>query len=218
MCIKKRREQNWNQIFSKKGRVFDEPLDEVKRFSIGLKKSGLTQVLDLGCGSGRHTIYLKQEDLHVWGLDNAPAGLKLTQTWLQAKKLQVPLILADVHDPFPFKEGSFDGLISTRVIHHATQEKVIGAVKEIIRVVRKGGMILITVPGGSKRENYHRWFGHRTLIKWIEPHTYIPLRGREKGIPHYIFTQEELSTLFEGFAELHIDIDEKQLIQVTARK
>ena len=218
MCLKKQREHNWNEIYAKRGNVFVEPLDEVKKFSQEVKQAGLHRVLDLGCGNGRHIIFLKKQGFDVWGMDNAPEGLRLAQDWLKKEQLAAPLILADVHEPFPFRDNSFDALISTRVIHHATQARVLGAVQEIIRVVRKGGMILITVPGDANRKSHHAWFGRHTLIKWIEPQTYIPLGTHEKGIPHYVFTPEELKTLFNDFAEVRIETGERKSIVLIARK
>jgi SAM-dependent methyltransferase len=218
MCKRIHREHNWNDIYAKRGNVFVEPLDEVKSFSEQMKKSGLFRVLDLGCGNGRHIIFLKKMGFDVWGLDNAPVGIRLANEWMKREHLASPLILADVHAPFPFRDNSFDGLISTRVIHHATHAKVLGAVHEIIRVVRIGGMILITVPGDAKRKCHHAWFGRHTLIKWIEPNTYIPLGTHEKGIPHYVFTPDELRNLFSGFAEVKIEIGERNSILLTARK
>ena len=213
-----RHEHNWNEIYAKRGNVFVEPLDEVKRFGEELKKSGLYRILDLGCGNGRHTVFLKKAGFDVWGLDNAPVGIQLAKEWLEEEHLATPLVLADVHAPFPFRDNSFDGLISTRVIHHATQAKVLGAVHEIIRVVRKGGMILITVPGDARRKSHHAWFGRHTLIRWIEPNTYIPLGTHEKGIPHYGFTPEELKDQFRGFADVRIEMGERKSILLTARK
>ena len=218
MCKRIRREHNWNEIYARRGNVFTEPLEEVHRFSEEMKKCGLSRVLDLGCGNGRHTLFLKKVGFDVWGLDNAPVGIRLAKEWLKEEHLAAPLVLADVHAPFPFRDNSFDGLISTRVIHHATQAKVLGAVQEIIRVVRKGGMILITVPGVAKRKSHQAWFGRHTLIKWIEPNTYIPLGTQEKGIPHYVFTPEELGDLFREFAEVKIEIGERKSILLTARK
>ena len=218
MCKRIIPEHNWNEIYARRGNVFVEPLEEVKRFCEEIKEAGLSRVLDLGCGNGRHTVFLKKKGFDVWGLDNAPVGIQMAHEWLNQEHLVAPLVMADVHAPFPFMDNSFDGLISTRVIHHATQARVLGAVHEIIRVVRKGGMILITVPGDAKRKSHHAWFGRHTLIRWIEPHTYIPLGTHEKGIPHYVFTPEELKDLFSGFSEVKIEIGERKSIQVTARK
>jgi SAM-dependent methyltransferase len=218
MFRRNHRENNWNEIYAKRGNVFVETLDEVRKFSLELKGAGLHRILDLGCGNGRHTVFLEKKGFDVWGLDNAPEGIRLAHEWLDQEHLVASLVLADVHAPFPFKDDSFDGLISTRVIHHATQAKVLGAVDEIIRVVRKGGMILITVPGDVNRKSHHAWFGRHTLIKWIEPQTYVPLGTHEKGIPHYVFTPEELKGFFRGFAEVKIEAGERKSILLTARK
>jgi SAM-dependent methyltransferase len=218
MCKRIHHENNWNEIYAKRGNVFVEPSDEVKKFCLEIKEAGLKRILDLGCGNGRHTIFLKKTGFDVWGLDNAPQGIRLAHEWLKKEHLSAPLLLADVYAPFPFQSNSFDGLISTRVIHHATQAKVLSAIHEIIRVVRKGGMILITVPGDAERKSHHAWFGRHALIKWIEPNTYIPLGTVEKGIPHYVFSRDELRELFRGFSEVRIEIRGKKSIFLTARK
>ncbi len=218
MFSKRKNEHNWNEIYRRKGKVFIEPLEEVKEFSRDLLNLGLTRILDLGCGNGRHIIFLKEKGFDVWGMDNAPEGLRLAREWLAKAKLSVPLLLADVHEPFPFAGDSFDGLISTRVIHHGTKEKVLGAMQEVIRVVRKDGMILITVPGDTERRNRFAWFGRRAPIKWIEPRTYIPLRGPERGIPHYAFLPEELAGLFAEFSMVNIERGKRNSILLKAKK
>lgn len=171
--------------------MFYEPLPEVVEFSKQLKQLKLERILDLGCGSGRHAVYLKQQGFDVWGLDNAPAGLRLTREWLANEGLAAPLILADVYSPFPFPDASFDAILSTRVIHHSYHEQVLGTVNEMKRVLRKGGAIHLAVPGVEKR---------RDRIKLVAEHTYVPVSGREKGIPHYIFSKDELNGLFADFS------------------
>ena len=72
----------WNQIFNKDGHVFREIHPAVPGFVKLLKESGGNRVLDLGCGSGRHVVYLAQQGIRVFGFDLAAKGLKLTKEWL----------------------------------------------------------------------------------------------------------------------------------------
>lgn len=46
----------------------------------------------------------------------------------------------------PFRDGSFDAVLSISVIHHfATVERRIRAIRELARILKVGGRIIITV-------------------------------------------------------------------------
>ena len=195
--------ENWDAIFSRKGRVFKEPHSDVMTFTEELKQAGLLRVLDLGCGSGRHVVYLKQQGFHVIGLDSAPHGLQLTQAWLEEEMLAAPLVLADAHDPLPFPDAAFDAIVCIKVIHHGLRGRVLGAVSEIRRILRPGGMLLLGVPGRKKRMVHS---------DEIEPHTYVSCDGWEKGIPHYIFSRSELLQEFTGYEILELKLSARQFI------
>jgi hypothetical protein len=72
----------WDTIFQQEGRFFNEPHQALPGFVEQLNQAGAQCVLDLGCGSGRHVVYLAQQGFEVYGLDNSPNGLELTQRWL----------------------------------------------------------------------------------------------------------------------------------------
>jgi len=201
--------RDWNQIFANQGRVFIEPLPEVVLFAEWLKVMELRRVLDLGCGSGRHLVHLARNGFEAWGLDNAPVGLRLSTEWLKQEQLAAPLVLADVYDPLPFPTGFFDAVISTRVIHHAFRQRVLAATRELQRVLKKGGAVLLAVPGANKR---------RDRTKQIDPQTYVPLEGRERGIPHYLFSPVELKALFAGFSLCEVEVMENRVNVLRAVK
>jgi SAM-dependent methyltransferase len=132
--------------------------------------------------SGRHTVHLSGQGFQVTGLDNAPTALKLTREWLQQEHLAADLILADMRRPLPFRNDSFKAVLSTQVIHHARLATVLATASEIQRVVCRGGIILISVP--ARRE-----IAMDGEISYeIEPNTFVPTGGSEKGLPHHLFT------------------------------
>jgi ubiquinone/menaquinone biosynthesis C-methylase UbiE len=46
----------------------------------------------------------------------------------------------------PFRDESFDAVLSVAVVHHfATTERRVGALRELARVLRIGGRLIITV-------------------------------------------------------------------------
>ena len=89
-----------------------------------------------------------------------------------------------------FKAESFDGLLSTQVIHHALLSEVRITIAEIWRVLANGGIAFVTVAGKKQAGE---------IYEEIESNTYIPLHGTEKGLPHHIFTEEELRSEFRMF-------------------
>jgi gamma-glutamyl phosphate reductase len=43
----------------------------------------------------------------------------------------------------------------------------------------------------------------------IEENTFLPLDGREMGIPHYYFDEEQIRKFFSAFKSLDIHVDSK---------
>jgi len=67
-------------------------------------------------------------------------------------------------------------------------------------VMADGGIAFVTV-AGKKHEDipYNK----------IESGTYVPLEGSEKGLPHHIFTEDELCREFELFQIQEISLRDK---------
>jgi SAM-dependent methyltransferase len=189
----------WNRIFEQKGRVFTEPHQDVPAIFRLLKGRGARTVLDLGCGSGRHTVYLSQQGFLVHGLDNSPQGIELTRQWLSNEGLQADLQLQNMTEPLPYEDVFFDAVISVQVIHHSTLATIRGIVREMARVLKKGGSVFVTVT---------RLRHHEGPFEEIEPNTFVPLEGPEKGLPHHCFTPGELREVFGALEISGIYIDE----------
>jgi tellurite methyltransferase len=187
----------WDEIFRRDGRIFVEPAPVVVQFAEELRDGCFRRVLDLGCGSGRHLLHLARIGLEVFGLDSSIAALGLAAEWLAEQKLKAGLILADVRQPLPFRNNSFDSLVSTQVIHHALLETVQATAGEIARVVRPGGVILVSVPLGKDAGD--------DFVE-VEPQTYVPLTGSEQGLLHHFFKPEELPELFSPFKTMDVSI------------
>ncbi len=190
--------QAWDEIFQREGKVFEQPHPDVPLVARLLKERGSQCVLDLGCGSGRHVVYLAQNGFAVCGLDNSPQGLALAQKWLDEDGLSADLRLGDMTARWPFEDSFFDAVISIQVMHHADVATIKKIIQEIERVLKKDGFIFITVP---RLRNQGQEF------EQIEPHTFVPLDGPEKGLPHHYFTPEELRELFRNFSvsDIHLD-------------
>lgn len=188
---------SWEPIFKSKGRVFETPQEELKFLVSELKEQNVAKVLDLGCGSGRHTVYLAQEGFDVYATDVSETGLTMTQDWLSEERLSATLKQASCFEEFPFSSDSFDAVISTRVIYHNYHDKVLFCISEIERVLKPGGLLFVMVPDQRYKER-------DLVLKKVESHTFVPETGDEIGVPHVIYDDELLKEDFKNFEILQL--------------
>jgi SAM-dependent methyltransferase len=188
----------WNEIFKRQGRVFTEPHKDMPGIVQLLKSRAASTVLDLGSGTGRHIVYLARNGFSVFGMDNSPEGINVTRQWLADEGLAANLQLQSMTEKLPYEDAFFDAVISVQVIHHADIATIRGIVGEISRVLKRGGFLFVTVP---------RLRNQAEKFEQVEPNTFIPLDGPERGLLHHYFTPEELREVFGGFdvADIHLD-------------
>lgn len=99
-------------------------------------------LLDGGCGTGLFTKKAIEKGAIVTSLDIAPKLVELTiKKNPTAKGIEGSLL------KLPFTDDFFDYVISSDVIEHTPDP--LAAVKELIRVLKPGGKICITVPNRS---------------------------------------------------------------------
>jgi SAM-dependent methyltransferase len=96
-------------------------------------------ILDAGCGTGAILQRLGNPERNV-GIDLAPEAISLCR-----KRGLNNVRQADVC-ALPFSDGSFDAVISSSVLYHAWVGDVGTAIREMHRVLRPGGLLLLNVP------------------------------------------------------------------------
>ncbi len=199
----------WDDIFRSEGHVFPEPAPVVTELTRFFRDCNCSRLLDLGCGTGRHMVYFARQGIQVCGMDSAPAGLSLAREWLQREHLSADLVLADAWWPLPFRDGAFDAILSTQVIHHGRLAAILQATGQIGRVIRRGGVLFVSVPEHVDPD---------VEYVEVEPHTYVPTMGSEKGLAHHIFMPEELPGLFPQFQVVELAVRGSVVITLLAIK
>lgn len=191
---------DWEQIFRREGKVFVKLQEDMKDIAALLKKENAKRVLDLGCGTGRHAVFLAKKGFDVYATDMSEAGLKIARKWLEQEKLSAKLKKHSFYKRFPFKDDFFDAVVSTQAIHHNFHEKVRFCISEIERVLKPGGIAFITVSANRYRRR-------ASSFEMPEPRTYIPLDGDEKGLPHFIYSKALMRKDFRNFEVLSLHKD-----------
>ena len=60
---------DWDTIFEEKGRVFTNPHQSMDEIAKLFENAGVMRVLDIGCGTGRHLVYLAKQGFNMFGFD-----------------------------------------------------------------------------------------------------------------------------------------------------
>ncbi|MFX1289098.1 MAG: class I SAM-dependent methyltransferase, partial [Promethearchaeota archaeon] len=160
---------DWDEIFAKKGKYFIRPHPDMERLADLFSEKGVQRILDLGCGSGRHLLFLLKKGFEVYGLDGSPIGLEITKNWLTEENLTSELTCQKIEEKFPYVEGFFDAIISIQVIHHNLIKDIMCTVNEINRILKTKGFIFITFP------ILQNFYVKKQNMKKVEKRTYIPL-------------------------------------------
>lgn len=111
------------------------------------------RTLDYGCGAGRSTRYLKSLNLDVLGVD-------VSEKFLNACKEEDQIHYCKIQNgQLPFISETYDFVFSSLVfLAIPTRDDIIAALKEIYRVLKKEG-VLIIVTGSEKL--------HSPDMKWV---------------------------------------------------
>ena len=99
-----------------------------------------SKILDLGCGNGISARLLNQADFDVVGTDISPLFLKEAQDW---ENPRLRYRVCDVME-LPFESESFNVICSNELVEHLPDVET--ALNEMIRVVCKGGRIVVSGP------------------------------------------------------------------------
>lgn len=105
--------------------------------------NGGSRVLDVGCGTGDDVLRMAAivgPFGRVVGLDLSETMIELARRRAEGKDLPVEFIPGSVYD-LPFPDDSFDACRCERVFQHL--DEPIRALREIVRVIRPGGRILL---------------------------------------------------------------------------
>ncbi|MDO8658900.1 MAG: methyltransferase domain-containing protein [Candidatus Levybacteria bacterium] len=152
------------------------------------------KILDAGCGTG---LILRRLPEGTIGIDINPRNIKKAK--IHAPKAKV--LLGDI-EKLPFPDESFTTIISTEVIEHQPDPKP--TINELKRVLKKGGVIIGSVPGISpiwflrflsstcpRGEPFHKNFKKEELIKLFKNFKIISLSKSVFGMSYFFVLEKK---------------------------
>jgi cyclopropane fatty-acyl-phospholipid synthase-like methyltransferase len=190
----------WNRILENREYRPKQPDEIVISFACILEEREAKRILDLGCGAGRHTVYLAEQGFESYGADISVTGLKSTKQELRIRALEAEIMKCDMKS-IPYLGSCFDAAVCVWTIYHQKAKEIRETISEIHRVLRRKGLLLANFHSkrSSKRENG---------IK-VEENTFMQKNGLEKGVLHHFVDENELHELLERFEIVNLEARDK---------
>ena len=150
-------------------------------FSLFTKYLQNGRVLDIGCGRGQYSFFLKKHGYTPTGIDVSSTAVRQAEKRVKGVEFKV----ADALE-IPFKNEYFDGTIDIGVFHYLNKKNASKYIKEIARVLRKGGVY-----------GFFNFSDDDPACKSVRHGSMSRL-----GVSVYFSTQEYINSLFSKYFDL----------------
>ncbi|MDR3590892.1 MAG: class I SAM-dependent methyltransferase [Negativicutes bacterium] len=184
----------WNEVTDKK---WEEAALQMHALGERWLCDGRKFILDLGCGIGRHSLFLATRGFVVDAFDLSEVGVAALNKAASEGCLPVVAQVGDMK-ALPYPEKCFDGIVAFNVIYHADRQGVEQAIGEIRRVLADKGEVFLTLL--SKLNPSFTDAASRI----IDADTRIKTHGHEIDVPHYYADEAEVRRLMAGFEILRL--------------
>jgi SAM-dependent methyltransferase len=203
----------WDELF-RSGVTFEGIAPEVARLAT-LIRAGFrldpsdARVWDVGCGTGRHTVFFARLGFDAYASDDSPAALERLREALAAEGVAAASALADMEEA-PFGGTLFHAIVIWNVIQHARSDKIARVLANLRDRLVPGGYLALCVKS-SKAEEAGRG-------EEVEPGTWVMAHGMEAGVPHHYFTREEIERGLSPLGLVHlVEVQETIFADATGR-
>lgn len=173
---------------------------EIRYLKTHLKKDA--RVLDVGCGYGRVLKLLQKGSWELWGMDNSSSELRQAKQYI-GRAPNIHLVLGDVRKT-GFSQEFFDVAYVTGNTFGNLGRSKVPILKELTRIVRKGGSIIVTTYNEKDETFAIRLSSYRKVkvpLKMVskrEKKVYIKVKtyGKDETFVSEQFSRDELKKLF----------------------
>lgn len=169
-----------------------------------LRANHAKTVCDAGCGCGIYALKLASNGFAVSGFDVSAHAVRIARELLEKASVKAELKTASILST-GYAGNQFDGVVSRDVLDHMSRRDAAAAMRELCRIVRPGGVILITLdPLDPEYES--------------EPHTvnadgdFIFTDGKWSGMIFHPYTEQEILEILPPDAACKILIQEDEII------
>jgi SAM-dependent methyltransferase len=136
-----------------KDEMDDKPFDRDCLDRLAREVRGLGPICDMGCGPGQIARYLHRQGVDTLGVDLSPRMVA------EAQRLN-PEIHFHQGDmlSLPDADNSWGGIAAFYCIIHIPREQIVDALREMKRVLKPGGVLLLAFHIGDEIKHLDEWW------------------------------------------------------------
>jgi ubiquinone/menaquinone biosynthesis C-methylase UbiE len=140
-----------------------KPFDRKMLDWLAEKVGGLGVVCDMGCGPGQIARYLQSRGAKVCGVDLSPEMVR------QASKLNpgINFRQGDMSALNGVEDNSYGGVAAFYSIVNLPRRSVVVALRELGRVLRPGGVLLLAFHVGEETRHLDEWLGEKVSMDFF---------------------------------------------------
>tara|TARA_R110001599_G_scaffold145321_1_gene327606 strand:- start:57609 stop:58388 length:780 start_codon:yes stop_codon:yes gene_type:complete len=116
----------------------------------GVPVRAADRVIDVGCGDGALIHFCAKLGAEVVFIDRDETALAKTEAKIAASPARAHRAIQSDCNPIPLPDNAGDLVICTEVLEHVPDPEVF--LRELVRVTRPGGQLLITVPDSRSEQ------------------------------------------------------------------
>ena len=126
------------EVLSKDDEYWNTPDFMMHYLSNRWKKARYENFLDIGCGLGRHSIYMAEQGFNVYGIDYSNYVIDIVKEKAYLKGLDIKLSVGDISS-LPYESESVDCIAAIGVLSNSDKNGIATILKEMYRVLKEGG-------------------------------------------------------------------------------
>ncbi|HEX2619577.1 MAG TPA: class I SAM-dependent methyltransferase [Phototrophicaceae bacterium] len=198
-------------VFPPRFKTSAAPNDSVVEWADTLPAGG--SILDVGCGVGRHVVYLGGRGFKMSGMDISPTGIKTTGEACAERQIEFDGRVSDML-ALPWAAGTFDAVVSTSTVSHHLLADIRRTIGEIRRVLKPGGLFLVDFVHKGGTASYQRCLDQVVAgeLVEVEPNTFVDQRDEidrldDAFLPHHFCDEAEVYDLMHSFEIIKIWTD-----------
>jgi len=178
---------------------WEQPAPTVLDFIKSQSPEQKPDVLDLGCGLGRHAIAFASAGFTVTATDASEKAIAHLNEWAKGLNLPIRTKICYFLDVI-FPPESFDIVLSYNVIYHGYRGQFAQAIGQVQNLLKPAGLFFLTCPTRQDGK-----YGHG---EQVAPHTFLCIKSVTPGDIHYFADETNLEELLVGFRQLSRRKDE----------
>ena len=191
------RDQKWDIEFA------ERDIQDFCRYHLPSKPKNF-KMLDVGCGHGVHSLYLKKKGFKIYGIDTSLTALNLAKKRLGVKKNGI--LKKCSFEKIDFPDEYFDGIISIGVLYYGSYSQLKNGVEEIYRLLKPNSLARIYLK--TKRDHLFK------NVQDLKKNSKVVTEGWERNIIFTFLDKKQVNQVFKKFKKTIIGLEEHNYVNI----